>query len=185
MNSPLLKEDTEYTWEDYMSWDDDVRYELIDGVAYAMGAPSQRHQSILGDLYTLFNIFLKKNPCKVFISPCDVKLANKTVLQPDMFVVCDRSKLDGQFTQGAPDLVIEIESSSSTQRDRILKYNKYLDAKVKEYWIVNPESKVTEVFILVNGDYSRKAYDEKDKISVHVLDGCTIDMSEVFAEEIS
>ena len=184
MNSPLLKDDTEYTWEDYMSWDDDVRYELIDGVAYAMGSPSQRHQRTLGKLHLQLGNFLDGKSCEVFLSPSDVKLANKTVIQPDLFVVCDRSKLDGQFTQGAPDLVIEIESPSSTQRDRILKYNKYLDTKVREYWIVNPESKVTEVFILVNGDYSRKAYDEKDKISVHVLDGCTIDMSEVFAESI-
>ncbi|MCL2063181.1 MAG: Uma2 family endonuclease [Candidatus Cloacimonetes bacterium] len=192
MSSPLLQKDTQYTWEDYASWDTDVSYELINGAAYALSSPRQIHQRLLLKLAISFENFLSGKSCYLFIAPSDVKLDEKTIVQPDLFVVCDKSKLDGQFTNGPPDLVIEIESQNTTQRDRILKYNKYLETGVPEYWIIDPVGKVIEVFVVENMEnafsgltekrYIRSAFSDKDKVPVSVLEGCVIDMFEVFED---
>ena len=180
MSSSAILKNENYTWEDYLSWDDDKRYEIIDGKAYALASPRQKHQEILGELYMQFKLCLKKKPCKVYLAPSDVRLDKKTVVQPDVFIVCDKSKLDGQFTNGAPDLIIEIVSPSTIQKDRLLKYNKYLNAGVNEYWIIEPEGNLIEVFILENGNYTRYAYTSKDKIKPAFFDSCVIDMKKIF-----
>jgi len=181
-----LPEYTRYTYEDYCTWDDDKRRELIDGVPYAMSAPSQAHQEIIGGLHYQLYSFLKGKPCKVFIAPFDVRLNFDTrddiVVQPDLLVVCDKSKLDGKSCLGAPDMAIEILSPSTAALDRFLKFNRYLQAGVREYWIVDPDSKTVSVHILENDKYTAQAFCSDDKVSVHVLEGCVINLSEVFAE---
>ena len=176
-----------YTYTDYASWNDENRCELIDGVAYMLSpAPGLVHQEILGVMHArLFN-FLQGKPCKVFVSPFDVRLNaagdnDDTVVQPDLVVICDKSKLDDKGCNGAPDMIIEILSPSTASRDRVLKFNKYLQAAVREYWIVDPESNSISVFILENGKYIASVYMEKDNIPVHVLEGCVINLTEVFA----
>ncbi|MCL1919032.1 MAG: Uma2 family endonuclease [Peptococcaceae bacterium] len=182
----LQNDDKHYTWADYIAWDEKIRCELIDGMLYMMTAPSVMHQNICGSLfYQLFD-FLKGKPCKVFIAPFDVRLdidkGDDTVVQPDILVVCDKEKLDQKGCLGAPDLVVEILSPSSGTLDKVLKFNKYLQAGVREYWIVDPDSKAVNVYVLENGKYVASAYSEEDSMPSHVLEGCTITLADVFAE---
>ncbi|MDR0491062.1 MAG: Uma2 family endonuclease [Oscillospiraceae bacterium] len=183
---PLPKEKQRYTYEDYCTWDDSQRWEIIDGTAYAMSpSPSWEHQSISGSLFNELANFLKDKTCKVFFAPLDVRLNagthDDTVVQPDIMVICDYSKLGKSGCVGAPDLAIEIVSPSTAGRDRLLKFNAYQRAGVREYWIVDPDTKTVSVYILKNGEYTAAAYGVDDSISVHVLEGCNIDLSDVFA----
>jgi len=178
-------ENKRYTYADYVSWDDDNRYELIDGVVYLMSAPTFEHQGISGELYRQLANFLKGKACKVFIAPCDVCLTglgdeDDTVVQPDILVVCDESKLDGKRCNGAPDMVIEVLSPSTSRRDLFLKLKKYQTAGVREYWIVSPDAKAVNVHILKNGQYVINSYGSTDTVPVFVLDGCNIELAEVF-----
>ena len=186
---PLPQSNEYYTYADYASWDlkEGERYELIDGVPYMMAPPSRRHQELVGEIFGRFRDFLKDKPCKVYVSPFGVRLNaagdhDDTVVEPDIVVVCDRSKLDDKGCNGAPDLVIEITSPSSARHDKLIKFQKYQNAGVREYWIVDPENKMVNVNILENGRYYGAAYSDTDSIPVQVLDGCQVDMREVFSE---
>ena len=182
-----LRKDKYYTYEDYAKWNTEARYELIDGMPYMMSpSPLRAHQAISMELSRQFAAFLYGKPCKVFAAPFDVRLnaagGDNTVVQPDLVVICDRSKLIDTGYGGAPDLVIEILSQSSASRDRVLKFNQYLKAGVREYWIVDPDSKTVTVNILDDGRYYTTAYAETDTLPVHVLEGCVINLADVFAE---
>ncbi|GHT69964.1 hypothetical protein FACS1894110_20490 [Spirochaetia bacterium] len=97
-------------------------------------------------------------------------------------VICDPSKLDDRGCNGAPDLVIEILSPTTARYDKIVKFRKYQQAGVREYWIVDPDSEDVQTFILENDHYIVNTYDENDMAPVSVLPGCTINLKEVFAE---
>jgi len=175
-----------YTYSDYVQWDDDERWELIDGVPYLMSAPNNRHQEILGNLHLLFGNFLKGKHCKVYFAPFDVRLnadtLDNTVVQPDLLIVCDHSKLNFAGCAGVPDLLVEVLSPSTSRYDRTLKFNTYLKVGVREYWIVDPVTKTVAVHLLKGGDYISHAYSDEDVVSVHVLDDCLINLAEVFEE---
>ena len=180
---------TGYTYDDYMSWDEDVRCEIIDGAVYMMAPPKTVHQELLGGIYAHFHSFLKSKPCKVYPAPFGVRLnskkKNNTVVEPDITIVCDESKIDKDGCNGAPDLIAEILSPSNKRHDTLLKFNLYMEAGVREYWIVDPEEKTVAVYILDNGRYVSNAYGDTDRIAVHVLPGCEIDMKEIFIPEES
>ena len=177
----VLQTEKRYTYADYENMDDDNRYELLDGVIYLMSPPpTSVHQAVSGELFMQLGSFLRGKPCKVFAAPFGVRLDDETAVEPDLVVVCDKSKIDKKGCKGAPDMIIEIVSPSSASRDRFLKFNKYLKAGVREYWIVDPQSKDTSAHILENGKYFTNTYSEKDTIPVHVLEGCRINMKEVF-----
>ncbi|MCL2063812.1 MAG: Uma2 family endonuclease [Candidatus Cloacimonetes bacterium] len=186
MTQPLIKKDKIYTYQDYLSWDEDVRYELIDGVAYALAAPLQIHQIIHREVSYNITGFLKGKKCMLLYAPSSVKLnaseLNDTVFEPDLFVVCDRSKLDGRTYNGVPDLIIEITSPSTARIDKVYKFHKYLQAGVKEYWIIEPDIGSISVFVLENNNYTAFVYENTDKVPSKVLDGLVINMAEVFAE---
>ena len=173
-----------YTYSDYLKWDDDVRYELIDGVPYAMSAPTWQHQEILGHLFVQFYNFVKGKQCKVFVAPFDVRLnadtLDNTVVQPDIVVICDDSIMMKTGCVGGPDMAIEISSPSTSRMDKFMKFSKFLQAGVREYWIVDPDTKTMAVHILKDGDYITRVYNEEDTVPVYVLEGCLIDMAEVF-----
>ena len=181
-----LPEYKRYTYEEYYSWDDDKRWELIDGIPYAMGAPSRTHQEIIGNLHFQLYGLTKERPCKAYVAPFDVRLNadtyDDTVVQPDLLVVCDESKLDERGCVGAPDLVVEILSPSSHRHDTFVKFRKYLQAGVREYWIVDPDRKTVTEYIIKNGEYVAEVYGDDESAPVHVLEGCAIDLSEVFPE---
>ena len=177
------------TYADYASWEDDgKRYELIDGVVHLMGAPSARHQMILVQFIRQFGDFLDGKSCELLAAPFDVCLFGKgdddeTVVQPDVLIICDEIKLEnGKYCNGAPDLVIEVLSRSTSRLDRIVKQNKYLQAGVREYWIVDPFENNVNVHILENGKYLIEIYNSSDNIDVRVLTGCKIDLSKIFRD---
>ena len=181
----LRQENQGYTYADFITWDEDVRYELIDGEAYLLAAPNVAHQRISGELHGQIWQFLKGKPCEVFHAALDVRLNadedDNTVLEPDIVVVCDRSKLaGGKACVGAPDMVAEILSPSTAGRDCILKLEKYQKAGVREYWIVDPESRSVGVHVWDNGKTVFHAYEETDTVPVHVLEGCAISLPDVF-----
>lgn len=131
-----------FTVEDYYALPDSQRVELIDGVFYDMAAPSVGHQIIAGELYFLFRQYIdsRGGQCMPLVSPLDVQLDcdNKTMVEPDFLVVCDRDKVRNRCIMGAPDFVVEILSPSGRGRDTYLKLNKYARAGVREYWMVDP-----------------------------------------------
>lgn len=180
-----LRKGKKYTYADYLTWDDGNRYELIDGVAYMMApAPSAAHQSISMEISRQLANYLIGKTCKVFAAPFDVRLntdaEDDTVVQPDISIVCDTSKIDDRGCKGTPDLIVEILSPSTIRQDQIMKLNKYRDAGVREYWIVSPESRSVQVYLLDNGNYIAHGYIDTDKIAVSILEDCTIDLSTVF-----
>jgi len=184
----LPQKNEHYTYADYCTWDDDKRWELIHGVAYAMApAPSPIHQDISAELTFQLKAYLKGKPCKLFPAPFDVRLnaddEDDTVVQPDLTVVCDKSKIDDKGCRGVPDFVIEILSPSNAKYDRWVKSNLYRSVKVREYWIVSPDEKIVDVYILndSDGNYIHKFYSEKDAAPVTALPGCQINLQEVFA----
>jgi Uma2 family endonuclease len=183
---PQVKEQSRYTYADYLEWDEGGHYEIIDGEAYMMAPPSRFHQEISMALSTIINNYLKDKPCKVYAAPFSVRLfpaedrSDDTVVEPDIAVVCDSAKLDDRGCNGAPDLVIEIVSPSTARYDRIVKFNKYRKAGVREYWIADPEEKVVMVYVLKNGEYTAANYDDTGPVPVTVLPGCEIDLKAVF-----
>ena len=122
----------------------------------------------------------------MFPAPFGVRLNDKedTVFEPDIVVVCDKSKLDGKICRGAPDLVIEIISPSSARMDRVYKYRKYQQAGVREYWIVDPEANFVQTGVLKGGEYITTMYDAEDKAPVFILEGFEIDLADVFRDDI-
>ena len=131
-----VKKQGEYTMEDYFALPDERRVELIDGEIFDMAAPSARHQLILGEMYVQFKVCASVHglPCRVFLSPCDVQLDNddKTMVQPDLFVLCREFDISKHTVAGAPDLTVEILSDSTRAKDMLLKTYKYKNAGVRE-----------------------------------------------------
>jgi Uma2 family endonuclease len=177
-----------YTYADYLEWDEDFRAEIIDGELYMMATPSRFHQSISMALSARIYNFLLGKTCKVYVAPFTVRLfprrdgSDDTVLEPDITVVCDPSKLDKQGCAGAPDMVVEILSPSTARNDKIAKLRKYQKAGVKELWIIDPDAKTLDTYILDRGSYLFSIYDESEKVPVLTLPGLEIDLSEIFAE---
>ena len=175
-----------YTYADLLTWDDDCRWELIGGAAYLMAPPKRIHEEISRELLFQLTAFLKGKHCKVYGGHFGVRLSadqgDDTLVIPDITVVCDKSKLDEKGCVGAPDMIIEILSPSTAALDRLVKFNKYLQAGVREYWIVDPDSKIVSAHVLKDGEYTTSAYGETDAPPVHVLKGCIINLSEVFTE---
>jgi len=176
--------DKRYTYADYVTWDDDTRWELIDGIPYMMSAPNRQHQELSRNLCMQLATFLKGKTCKVYYAPFDVRLnadsKDDTVVQPDLLVVCDHSKLDKAGCVGAPDMVVEILSPSTSRYDRTLKFKTYLKSGVREYWVIDPDSKTLAVHLQKDDAYVTHPYTDEDTVPVHVLDGCIINLSEVF-----
>ena len=174
------------TIEDYLALPEDVRAELIDGVIYNMGAPLPSHEVIsVRLLYDLESHIRKNNGrCKVFSAPVDVQLDmdDRTVVQPDIFVLCDKNKVNRSRIFGAPDLVIEILSKESRNRDMYLKNSKYKNAGVREYWIVDPKQENVIVYDYEHGDLVH-LYSFDDRVPVSIWNGaCEIDFSKIKEE---
>ena len=184
-----------YTYADYLTWIDDQRRELIDGFIHLMSAPKRIHAQITHLTSWFLETFVRKNKgqCRIYHAPFDVRLPvegakedNKiyNVVQPDVCVICDPAKLDGRGCIGAPDLVVEVLSPSTAQKDWNKKFNLYEAAGVREYWIVDPNAKTVHVFLLQsNGIYDLGAiYECHQKAPVHIFEGLEIDLKELFEE---
>ena len=188
---PLLQE-SRYTMAEALTWDEQDRIELIDGYPVMMAPPSRTHQEAVMELSAQLHAYLKGKKCKVYPAPFAVRPFERdgerpedvdTLVEPDISVVCDPSKLDDIGCKGAPDLVMEILSPSTTRHDKFTKFNLYQRAGVREYWIVDPGDKTVQVFVLEDGRYTAKDFGAAgDKLRVNVLEDCTIDLSQVFPE---
>ena len=182
------KLDERYTYAGYSAWPEDERWELINGAAYAMAAPTMAHQAALLEIARQLGNFLRGKPCRVFVAPFSVRLNadedDDTVVEPDILVVCDEKKLeDGKGVVGAPDFIVEVLSPSTAKHDLFRKFALYQDAGVREYWIADPEDKSLMAYLLRSGRYSGTMYGKnEDAVKVEVLEGCTINLSEVFQE---
>jgi len=142
-----------FTYDDYITWSDDERWELIDGVPYNMSpAPSILHQEIVSNLHYILKHNLKGQPCRPFLAPTDVVLSEVNVVQPDVFVVCDKRKIREKNIQGAPDLIIEVLSPSTALKDKREKKCLYAKYNVKEYIIIDPLEMYAERFCIEEND---------------------------------
>jgi len=190
-----LDETKRYTYADYLTWFDDKRRELIDGFIRLMSpAPNTRHAKISIKLAHRLVTFIEKRKgnCELFHAPFDVRLPNNkqetaddkiyTVVQPDICLVCDLSKIDKDGCLGAPDLVIEIQSPSTTRYDAIEKYAVYEKAGVPEYWLVYPiEGEIIVYVLQKTGKYDHgTTYKYDAKVPVKALKGLTIDLEDLF-----
>ena len=176
-----------FTYADYCKWDGSERWELIDGIPYAMAAPRPVHQEVVGNLFLKFREHLDGKKCKVFVSATDVRLnhnkADDTVVQPDIFVVRNPDIIGESAINGVPDLVIEVLSPSTAKYDKTTKLNAYRKVGVGELWYVDPDIQLIEVLTLVNGEYTVQAYAAGCKLAVGTLPGLEIDLESIFGIE--
>lgn len=170
------------TLEQYEAFPEDKRVEVFDGVVYDMASPSQIRQTILTELLVIIRNYIKSKGgnCSVFPAPFDVKLSDKplTIVQPDIMVICDKDKLDGKRCNGAPDFVIEIVSPSNPADDYIRKLYYYKNAKVREYWIVDPRRKSVTVNYFEE-DILSIPYTFDSTIKVNIYDDLFINFTEI------
>ena len=188
-------QDQRYTYSDYLLWTDDrERWELINGVPFDMSpAPCRKHQEISGLLFRSIGNYLEGKDCSVYTAPFDVRLPGgfkadediETVVQPDISVFCDESKLDDRGGNGAPDLVIEILSPSTAGKDLKEKFFLYERSGVREYWVVDPGNETLTVFLLdKKGQFARgRVYAGEDLLKVGIFDDLEIKMDELFVRE--
>lgn len=186
-----------YTFADYLNWNDGNRYELIKGAIFKMSpAPLFEHQSILMELSYFVKSFFsaKKATCKIIPAPFDVRLLRKgqstadkdiyTVVQPDICVVCDLSKIDRRGCIGAPDLIVEILSTSTAKYDLNEKFDLYQESGVKEYWVVFPSDKAIMLFVLGEDEQYDKgtlySIDDDFMLCSKTIEGLQIDLKLVF-----
>jgi Uma2 family endonuclease len=174
-----------FTYGDYRRWPDEERWELIDGEAFDMSpAPSRSHQQWAGEIFRQIADFLDDKPCEVYIAPFDVRLPKgdepddqiKTVVQPDIVVVCDPAKLDEAGCRGAPDWVIEVLSPGTARKDQVRKKNLYERHGVREYWLVHPIDHILTRYWLEAGRYAGPVIEETSgTTAVRALPGLAID----------
>jgi Uma2 family endonuclease len=180
-----------HTYGDLRTWSDDVRWELIDGEAYAMTSPSWQHQSVCMNLGVQLTAYFRPRGCRVFPAPFDIRLphgnqpddAVENVVQPDISVVCDAGKLDARGCRGAPDLVVEILSPSSAARDHLTKRALYEQHGVREYWLVHPIDRI--VMIYRHGERGfgpAETLEAAGKLTTPTFAGLEVDWDDVFAD---
>ncbi len=195
MGNPALEPQERFTYRQYRTWPDSERWELIEGQAWNMSpAPLRRHQGVMLALASMMRDFLKGKSCEVYASPFDVLLPEGdepddeagTVVQPDIVVYCDRSRLNERGARGAPDLAVEILSPSTSRKDLNEKFRLYERHGVREYWVVDPGNKFVQVFrpgpdgLYGEGELRDMVYDASS-IKSRVLEGFSVDPAALFA----
>ena len=178
----------QYSYSDYLLWQFQERVELIKGFILKMSpAPSMIHQRISNNLSFELNNYFKRKSCDVFVAPFDVRLPipsaikDSTVVQPDLCIICDESKLDAKGCNGTPDLMIEIISPNNSKHDVHTKFNLYQEAGVKEYWIIEPNDKIILVYSLVNDEFiGLKPQVEGEKLKSPLFPELDIAIEDVF-----
>lgn len=189
---PMPAGQKSFTYREYLEWDTEMRVELIDGAVYDMTpAPSRAHQRISMALSGgIWSHLGSTSSCEVYVAPFDVRLPEgdepddliRTVVQPDISVICDRSKLDDKGCRGAPDWIIEIISPATASGDYIRKLTLYEKHGVREYWIVHPVDRIVMVYCMdEEGRYGRPdIYSIEDSVEPRVIEGLVIELGRVF-----
>ncbi|MCD0489262.1 Uma2 family endonuclease [Pedobacter sp. MC2016-14] len=179
-----------YSYSNYLRWEIDERLELIRGRIYQMTAPSSTHQVIAGTLFAELYFYLKKKSCQVFIAPFDVRLTHDstddtavtTVVQPDICVICDLTKVDARGCIGAPDIMVEVLSPSNNKKELNLKFHLYEEFAIKEYWVVHPVKKSVMKYELdASGKYEKNTqFTGDEELTSALLPGFKLNLSELF-----
>ncbi len=196
MGNPAVDRADHFTYGQYRTWPDEERWELIEGQAWSMSpAPTRSHQKLSVRILHLISTFLEDKPCEVYAAPFDVLFPGgdepddevDTVVQPDIVVICDKSKLTLAGARGAPDLVVEILSPSTSKKDQREKFDLYQKYGVREYWVVDPAGEWLCVYR--RGDDGkfdsgelRESLREYGRIESRVLEGFVVDPKELFAD---
>ena len=192
----VLRRDTLYhTYGDYFTWSATYGDELIDGTAYVREppAPSFSHQGIVGEIYHQIATALKGKPCRVCIAPLDVRLPKSseeddkidTVVQPDVFIVCDLRKVDARGVRGAPDWLAEVLSPGTARHDRLRKLPVYERAGVREAWLIDPVERTLSLYRLEAGHYGPVSVLElRGQTRLTAVRGVSVDWEQVVAEII-
>ena len=178
------KRQGDYTVEDYYLIPKERRVELIDGVIYDMASPTAIHQILSTELCNIIRLYISKQKgrCIVMAAPMDVQLDcdDKTMVQPDVMVVCDRDKITSKCIYGAPDLAVEILSDSTKKKDMYVKLGKYMEAGVREYWQVDPKGKKVIVYDF-EAEVTPIIYGFSSKVPVNIFGGeCKVDFAEIY-----
>ncbi len=186
----LLDTSKLYTYAHYLKWQFHERIELIKGRIFKMSpAPSRKHQEISGQIYVQAFPFFKKKACQIYTAPFDVRFPNDkndtnpyTVVQPDICVICDKSKLDDSGCNGAPDLIVEILSPATARKDQNNKFQLYEEHGVQEYWMVHPDKESVEIYRLnTKGKYvATGEYSRHETLTSSLFPDLSIDLNEVF-----
>ena len=180
-----------YTYADYLMWKFNERVELIKGKIFTMSpAPNTNHLQISRSLNRILDHFFHNNKCQLFYAPFDVVLSKtkddkkiKTVVQPDLGVICDLSKIDETKCNGAPDLVIEILSPGNSKKEMKIKYELYEENGVKEYWVIDPEHESVSVFILNKSKFvPQKPLTTEDTLKSAVFLSLEFSVDEIFKD---
>lgn len=174
----------EYTLEDYYALPDERRVELIDGVIYDMAAPTTVHQMLAQQFFMDIALYIraKKGACEVFIAPLDVQLDrdDRTMVEPDVLIICDPEKIRKKNIYGAPEFILEILSPSSRTLDALIKCRKYQNAGVKEYWILDPRKKRLLTYEFFKDDDLPVSHELQGTLGLALYDGeCQIDLNEL------
>ena len=186
----IPKKNKLYTYKDYLTFTDDERIEIIEGEIFNMSpAPARIHQKLISNISYELQHYIKSNngECEVYVAPFDVILKNdneesinsKSVVQPDISVICDKNKLTDSGCTGSPDMIIEIVSPSNSSHDYITKLNLYQKYKIKEYWIIDPRVKKIYVYKLEENEFYDmvNSYTFQDKVKVNIYNDLEIDFS--------
>ena len=173
-----------YTVEDYYLIPKERRVELIDGVIYDMASPTAIHQILSTELCNIIRSYIsrQKGRCIVMAAPMDVQLDcdDKTMVQPDVMVVCDRDKITRKCIYGAPDLAVEILSDATKKKDMYVKLGKYMEAGVREYWLVDPKGKKVIVYDF-EAEVTPSIYGFSSKVPVGIFGGeCEVDFAKIY-----
>lgn len=176
--------DRKYTWQDYLTWPDEERWEVIDGEAYDMTpSPSPRHQIIAGNFYAVLREKLKGKRCQPFIAPLDVYFDDYNFVQPDVLVVCDRSKIRDRV-YGAPDLVVEVLSPATGLKDKREKKALYERFGVKEYIVIHPDEMLVERYWLEGERFQGSdVFGATERLGLKALEGIEVSLWEIFETE--
>ncbi len=178
---PITKSER-YTWDDYRSWDDDQRYEIIGGELFNMTpAPRVQHQRVCGSLFSALHEHFAGRKCSPLVSPIDLKLSEQDTVQPDIVVVCDPSQIKDTHIEGPPRLVIEIASPSTLRHDRVRKFTLYQSMGVAEYWLVTPYPSLIEIFVLSDTRFQlATGYEAHQTLSSPTFPDLSLELAPIF-----
>ncbi len=195
VEEPTLAYNKVYTYADYLRWKIDEKIEILKGKIFKMSpAPARIHQDASRELGNILYTYFKKKECKVYVAPFDVRLVSPsknspkdeditTVFQPDLCVICDKSKLDDRGCLGAPDLIVEIVSPGNSKKELKNKFEIYEEYKVREYWIVDYVSKTILLYVLEKDKFiGLKPFTEDEEFKSVIFPELSFDVSEIFVE---
>lgn len=190
--APPQRDTCRHTYTDYLAWSEGIHHELIDGVPFMMApAPVRVHQEVVGEMYRQVSNALEGKRCRAYVAPFDVRLPKgqeadcdiDTVVQPDVLIVCDRSKLDPRGMRGAPDWLADVLSPATASHDQTIKLAAYERAGVPEVWLVHPTERVVTVYRLEGTRYGRPAISEMTgSLAIGPVSGVAIDWNRLIEQ---